>query len=119
METLEMPFMLTLPKRERSKVRQVWDMLSDMCELQREAGPVLPIGIVADALGLTNQRVRDIIRDGRLRTVFMDGRHYVTEASLKDFARVERKSGRPLSVDQDSIDSMHTMQAVRRVFPKK
>jgi hypothetical protein len=38
---------------------------------------------------------------------------------LKDFARVERKSGRPLSVDQDSIDSMHTMQAVRRVFPKK
>jgi hypothetical protein len=72
------------------------ERVRDLQVLQQRVGGILPQTFAAGILGLTRQRVWQLIESGDLETVTMRGKPYVTMRSLVDFGERERKSGRPL-----------------------
>ena len=96
----EFPFVSELPKREQKRVRSVWDVIREFGELQEREGALIPLAVAASALGVSRQRVWQITEEGeRLRRVDFEGHAFVTEKSLIEFGRLERKRGRPFKVD--------------------
>jgi hypothetical protein len=94
----EFPFVETLPKREKSKLAKLWDHLAEVKRIVEEKGAVLPQHLVADLLGISKQRVGQIIDDGRFEAVMIHGTRYVTESSVVAFAKEERRVGRPVKL---------------------
>lgn len=94
-QTLEFAWMRDLPKREKSKVAKAVDLVKEFTELQRQHGALVPASMVASVLNLSRERVRQFIDDGRLPAVNFRGSWYVGEDDLKEFAKQERKTGRP------------------------
>lgn len=94
----EFPFVAELPKREKSKLTKIWEQFQELSTAQEEHGILLPQVFVASMLGLSRQRVNEICKDGRLVVVQIGGRPFVTENSVIEFARTERKTGRPCNL---------------------
>lgn len=92
----EFPFVESLPKREKARVRSALDVLADWREATKLHGSLVPRPLVAKVLNVSQERVRQLILDGRLKTVAVEGHDYVTETSLNEFALVERHAGRPV-----------------------
>lgn len=96
--TLEMPFVSGLPMREKSKLAQVWDEFREMKAIIEERGPALPIGSAAVLLGVSVQRVHQLVNDGRFNPVEIHGRAFICEDDIEAYARSERSNGRPVSL---------------------
>jgi hypothetical protein len=97
--TSEFPgFAEAYPKREKSKLARLWDMVSQMTDATSADGMLIPLSMAAKLLDLSRSRVDDIVRDGRLRRVTIDSHAFITENSIREFASVERKAGRPVKV---------------------
>lgn len=94
----EFPFVEALPKREKSKVLKAVDQLKDFAELSKQHGTLVPLFMVQAVLGVSKQRVYKFVTDGRLPTVMFQGHHFVTEDAIVEFAKKERKNGRPFKV---------------------
>jgi len=94
-EALEFPFTADMPKREKSKLVKCWELLQRMKAVSATEGSLVPLMMGAKLLGLSRSRVDDVVRDGRLKRVEIDGHVFLTENSIVEFAQVERKSGRP------------------------
>lgn len=90
-----MPFLDTLPKREKSKLSKLWDHFQEVKAATAEHGVLLPQHYAADLLGVCRQRVHQLVNEGRLVSVEVGGLRYVTENSMMAFANSERKAGRP------------------------
>jgi hypothetical protein len=91
----DFPFVAELPKREVKKVRNRWEELLLIADLVREKGLPVTQRMTAEILGVSKQRVAQIIADGRLETMTYGGVVYVTQSSLTFFAQQLRKHGRP------------------------
>jgi hypothetical protein len=50
-------------------------------------------------LGVSRQRVNQLIETGQLESIQFAGHHYITKESLVAYANSERKAGRPLKAD--------------------
>jgi biotin operon repressor len=61
----------------------------------REHGPLATQGQIAAALGISRQRINELVRAQRIATVNVDGRDYVPCSSLELFLTEERRVGRP------------------------
>lgn len=96
-EVSEFPFVGELPKREKSKVGKLWDRLQEASRVVEERGMFVPQSIVAKLLGVSRQRVHQIVQDGRLETVDVCGERFILEDSLVEFCKLERKAGRPFN----------------------
>lgn len=96
--TLDFPFLAELPKREKSKMANFWDRLAEMRAVSQEKGPLIPIRFAARLLGISHQRVTELMKLGRLECYEVDGHSFVPESSLVAFAKSERKAGRPPKV---------------------
>lgn len=92
----EFPFVASLPKREKSKVAQMWDLIREVNEISKTEGNLLPVMLVARALDLGRTRIDQLCADGRLKRVRIDDHVFITENSLVEFAKIERQNGRPL-----------------------
>jgi len=92
----EFPFVADLPKRERSKVGKLWDTFRELSRTLDAKGNVVPQGFAADLLGVSPQRVGQLLDAGKLEPVTVGGRRFVTEASILAHAATERKTGRPV-----------------------
>lgn len=95
---LDFPFVQELPKRDKSRLVKLWEHLAEVRAIQAEKGEVIPQAFVADLIGVSTQRVTQFVDEGRLESVLINGRRYVTARSLEQFAQVERKNGRPFKV---------------------
>ena len=91
----EFPFVEALPKREKSKLSKLWDELKEVKRLADEKGVIVPQHMAAGLLGLSKQRIGQLIDDGRLEGILIHGTRFVTENSIREFAGTERKAGRP------------------------
>lgn len=100
----DFPFVAELPKREKSKVVQLWDAIQDMRRIYETEGLLIPQPLAAKLLGLSRQRVHQLGNEGRLMVVTVNDHPFVTENSVLAYAKSERKAGRPLGV-LDSKDS--------------
>lgn len=94
----EFPFVDEMPKGEKSKLAKIWDQFQALSDAQKEHGILLPPAFVASMLGVSRQRISEVCKDGRLVVVQVGGRPFVTEHSVIDYAKAERKVGRPLNI---------------------
>lgn len=101
----DFPFVATLPKREKSRLARLWDHFAAVREISKEHGMLVPVKMAADLAGVSHQRIADLIGDGRLVRIDLHGHRYVTENSFVEWAKSERKNGRPLKV-QSSNESV-------------
>jgi hypothetical protein len=62
----------------------------------KEDGPYIPAGLVQELLGVSRQRVHQLIKDEKIKTVIVDGHHFVTEASLKAYLAESEERGHNL-----------------------
>jgi hypothetical protein len=115
----EFPFVEVLPRREKSKVRKVWDLVRQMAEIQKTEGTLVPLMLAGRCLDLSRSRIDDIVNDGRLKRVEIDGHVFITENSLIDFAQTERKYGRPCKLPQTSSEMMKIAQKTSREIIQK
>lgn len=93
----EFPFVGQLPKREKSKLRQVWDLINELSEIAKTEGVLVPATMAAKALNISRQRFHQLIQDRQIRVIVVQGNNYVSEKDLVAFAEVERKNGRPIN----------------------
>ena len=98
----EFDFVKELPKREKSRYAKFRERYAAYKGFIDENGMVVMIPVAAKLAGVCNQRVRDLVEEGRLKTVNFEGHDYVTEDSLVEFMSSERKSGRPSKYVQDA-----------------
>jgi hypothetical protein len=96
-EAIDFPFVEGMPKREKSRVAQLWDRLQELKAITDEKGAILPAGFASKLVGVSKQRVNDLMKAGRLERVEVDGHPFVTERSIVEYAKSERKAGRPVS----------------------
>ena len=94
----EFPFVADMPKREKTRLAKVWDAFAAMRATIAEDGIPVAFKAAATLLEVSPQRVDELCQSGRLKRVEFGGHRYVTEKSLVEFARSERKAGRPQKV---------------------
>lgn len=92
--------MASLPRREKSAVAVGWERLRELRALVDQRGMLVPATLAAKLVGVTPQRIHDLISSGRLELVQWDGKNYVTEDSLVEFAKSERKTGVHLAIPE-------------------
>jgi hypothetical protein len=61
---------------------------------------LLPVTFCSALLGVSRQRVYQLMDEGRMERVEVHGQTFITEESLIAWARAEHKNGRPLKVPQ-------------------
>lgn len=91
----EFPFVGELPKREKSKVAKLWDVLKEFRAVQEREGDLVPLAFAVKLLDISHQRGSQLCEAGRLKRIDFGGVAYVTEASLVDWAKAEHRNGRP------------------------
>lgn len=101
-EAIEFPFVNGLPKREKSRFMTFWDRYCQFVKLSEDKGRLVPAGIAGKILGVSKQRVYDLIKNGSVEAVQFEGHHYLTENSLIAYAKTERKAGRPVKLADDA-----------------
>ena len=89
----EFPFVQELPKSERAEVKGIWDDLMEFKRLSQEKGFLIPTGMAPGLAGVSRQRIYDLIEAGRLERVTVGNFSFVTDASLGEFVRSDRKPG--------------------------
>jgi hypothetical protein len=108
----EFPFVAELPKREKSKVATLWEAFQEASRVSEERGMFVPPIVAAKLLGVSSQRVGQIMDDGRLESVDVCGHRMILEDSLVEFCKTERKNGRPVNLPKNSAEIL------RRSFSK-
>jgi len=108
----EFPFVEALPKREKSKLAEVWDTLKAMKVAVATEGQLVPVNLTCKLLDLSRTRVDELCADGRLRRVKIADHVFITENSIVELARVERKTGRPLNVPTTAKETWKRARAV-------
>lgn len=94
-EAIEFPFCENLPKREKSKLAKCWELLQSLSDATAKEGALIPVMLAAKCLDVSRTRVDQLVGDGRLKRVVVDGHVFITEATIIAFARAERVNGRP------------------------
>jgi hypothetical protein len=108
-EACDFPFVETLPKREKSRLRKLWDHFQEAKAIAAEHGMLVPCPVAAQIVGVSRQRIDQLCADGLLRLVQLGGHNYVTENSLVAWAQTERKQGRPTKAESLSLSEMRTI----------
>ena len=92
----DFPFVAELPKREKSKLVKFWESFRVFSALRKEHGDLVPQKVAAILLDISTTRVDELVETGKLVRKDFCGHVYITENSLVEVARSERKAGRPL-----------------------
>lgn len=91
----EFPFVDALPKREKSRLARTWELIRVMSAVTEKEGQLVPVMLAAKCLGYSRSSVDDAVLNGHLKRVDIDGHVFITENSIVEFAKKERRMGRP------------------------
>jgi len=72
----------------------LWDRMIEVHEISKTHGQHWPVSVAAEALGISTQRVYQLIEDGRFVPIVVNGRKYISMSSIQAYAESERLSGR-------------------------
>lgn len=117
----EFPFVSELPKREKSRLQLFWDRFREVQALVERKGTIVPPVVAAELLGISRQRVHELMQGGRLERIEWRGQVFVTEHDLVEFAVAERKAGRPMgptTVGQAAVSAVKAGQAYSKDLKK-
>lgn len=99
----EFPFVEALPKREAKRALTLWEAFKEFLARCEEHGPLIQPSLAAELLGVSKQRVGQLMDDGRFQIIEDPrGTRLITGKSFVDFCHQERKSGRPTKLDTGS-----------------
>jgi hypothetical protein len=115
---LDFPFVEQLPKREKSRLAKLWDHFTEVREASKVHGMLVPMTMAADLAGVSKQRILQIIEDGRLVRIEVNGHPFITENSFVEWAKGERKAGRPLKVPATNKELWKATQQAAKVIVK-
>lgn len=120
-DALEFPFVVGLPKREKSKVVRLWEKLAELREVMERNGQIVPASFAAKLLGISHQRILQLAEAGKLERIDVDNHVFVTERSIVELAKAERQAGRPFKVPQSNRELLKLSMAHARdqISPKK
>lgn len=110
-QALDFPFVATLPKTEKTRVVKLWDHFRELKHIVAEKGMIIPQHLAAELLGVSKQRVNELVDAGRFEVVMVGGVRYVTEDSVVRFAKEERKAGRPFKVPRTAREMWKASRA--------
>jgi hypothetical protein len=79
-----------------TQVQQEENPITRYLRLTEDHGGLIPQAMIAPALGLSVQRISQLINDDRFEVYQIGATKYVTGHSFERFLREERKTGRPL-----------------------
>jgi hypothetical protein len=74
----------------KSKLRQFMEAID-------RHGPMIPRAHIPIVLDISKQRVHQLIEEGRIATVEVQGREFIPLVALEVYLADERKNGRPVS----------------------
>jgi len=78
-----------------SKSERLHRKLTVIKDLMASKGVLVPVALVAEVFGLSRQRIHGICDQGHMEKVVIHGTSYITEESLLQYLKEERKAGRP------------------------
>lgn len=99
----EFPFCEALPKREKSRVVRIWESLEEARQVVKLHGFLLPVKFAAGLADVSRQRIDELVSDGVIVRIDLDGHAFITEDSFVAWAKTERKQGRPLKVTRAKL----------------
>jgi hypothetical protein len=109
----EFPFVASLPKREKSKLAKAWDTFRALSKIAETEGLPIPQLYAAKVLGISRQRVYALVEEGRLKVVIVNGERFVTENSVIEYAKSERKAGRPPKIPETLGEAYRAAKELR------
>lgn len=92
----EFPFVQQLPQREKSKLVKLWDHFAAVRMAIDQHGMLVPVSLAAELAGVSRQRIDQLVDSDRLVRIELNGHPFITENSFVQWAKSERKNGRPL-----------------------
>lgn len=114
----EFPFVSELPKREARRVRSVWDQWEEIKTIIAHRGALVPITFAGKLGGVSKQRVYQLIDAGKLEHVQLGNHGFVTESSLMEWVKSERKTGRPKHLPESPVDKAKFLAEAAREWAK-
>ena len=115
----EFPFVAQMPKRQKTRLQRVWDILGEYRSTIEREGNLVPASLASALLDVSHQRVMQLCNLGKLRRVEVAGHVYVTEQSVLDLAKMERKAGRPMKIKdmtwQIAMESSRAQMSERKL----
>jgi hypothetical protein len=115
----EFPFVEALPKREKGRVAKAIDQVREFCALQEKHGSLLPALFIVGVLGISRQRVYQLIEGGQLKAVQHHGQWYIPESVFLEFVNTERKNGRPVKLPTSNSELWKNSLAFAKSLTQK
>lgn len=88
------PYLFELPARVPKQTKNKWDEAREMQLIQQTEG-LIGITDAADLLGLSRQRVHQIINSGRLGKYEFLGKLFLSLKAVREFQDLDRPHGAP------------------------
>lgn len=101
-DAIEFPFLADVPKAP-SKLQRVLEVSKKLSKAIDVHGDLVPRDIVAKVVGISRQRVHQLVEEGKITQVDIDGYLFVTQASLVEWVKEERKGGRPPKIRGETL----------------
>ena len=89
-------FVSDIPVTEKSELGKVLDVMKEFREVTAQRGPVIPVTVAAEMLGVSRSRVCQFMDSGRLQYYVLGDMRHPFLNSVEAFLRQPRlKGGRP------------------------
>jgi len=93
---LEFDFPEVTADRQRSTLARVWELRRKWRDVESREGSMIPCMLAAKVLDVSRSRVDQLVGEGRLKRVEVDGHVFISEDSIVALAKEERRVGRPV-----------------------
>jgi hypothetical protein len=101
-EVFEFPFLAQVPRRP-GRIARFLELKRRLDAVTEEKGPIFAAALVAKVLGISNQRIHQLIEAGHIEAVNIDSHTYVSQRSVESWLAEERKGGRPPKVRGETV----------------
>lgn len=71
------------------------DMIRGFRELNSRDGGLLPFSVAAKLMGISKQRVNQLVAEGTLKPVEFAGKKWLSGNQIEEFIKLKREPGRP------------------------
>jgi hypothetical protein len=88
-------FVRDIPVTEKSELGKVLDVMKEFREVTAQRGPVIPVAMAAQMIGVSSARACQFMDSGRIEYYVMGDQRYPFLNSVEAFLRLPRSTGRP------------------------
>lgn len=109
----EFAFVADTPKRSTAFSRAM-EAINDLKEVASEHGTLIPAPMLQAILGVSQQRVAQMLTEGKFHVFKFHGKNYVTEESLKHFVQSIKSDDNRVSLPNGKIELLKRSLAMAK-----